>query len=369
MPLNPRFAEDVLTNLFEQALTQPEVRSSFWKMVAPVRMRLELPDQTKSCAHELGPARLGGINPDIIFYRAGKPVFYVEAKLECGTEPLQLVRARSWMRAHGAQDDQVMLLSNWIDQIPSDVGWTGSVLPVRSATWQEIEKGLRVNYPSWSATSQKLFDSFSSFLQEKSAGSRTKTKQGMLFPSRHRYGEIMRRFTASEGYTKSDFLYGAGIDPRICLGRSVWQSALGTPDLERLEVHYGPGRQQDGENYRAAFHIWHESDLAHSREFIAQHWKDWREAILADGELQFIYGDRRGKDRKRPSEPPVECPKAWVGIVCRPDTKVYEAEIKDLAVDLVIKRLKNLVRPLERFVERVCEKLSAGHNNQNVGSS
>ena len=357
MPLNPRFAEDALTNLFEQALTQSEILSSFWKMVAPVRMRSKLPDQTKSCAHELGPARLGGTNPDIIFYRAGKPVFYVEAKLECGTEPLQLVRARSWMRAHGAQDDQVMLVSNWIDQIPSDVGWTGLVLPVRSATWQEIEKGLRVNHHTWSAVSQKLFDSFSSFLKGKSAGSRTKTKQGMLFPSRHRYGEIMRQFIASEKFTKSDFLYGAGIDPRICLGRSQWQPALRTPDLERLEVHYGPGRQGDGENYRAAFHIWHESDLAHSRKFIEKHWKVWREAILADGELQFIYGDRRGKDRMRPSEPPVECPKAWVGIVCRPDKKVYEAEIRNLSVEEIIGRLRELIKPLERVVDRVSIRL------------
>ncbi len=357
MPLNPRFVEDALTNTLREALAEPEIGTAFWRMVAPKRMRSELPDQIKSCADELGPARLGGTNPDIIFYRRGKPVFYLEAKLGSGTEPLQLFRARSWMRAYGAQDDQVLLVSNMVDQLPSGVGWTGPTLPVHGITWHAIESELRRQSSAWHRRSRQKFESFSSFLKQRSSASRNKTKHGMLFPSGHRYGEVMRRFIAAKGYTKADLLYGARIDPRICIGRDDWQQALGTPDLERMELHYGPGRQGDGENYRAEFHLWHKTDLAHSRKFIEQCWPWWRQAIMEDRSIQFVFGGRGGGKRTRPTELPLACPNAWVAFICRPGSKIYERELRVLSMDKILRRISKIVDPLERVVDRVSSLL------------
>ena len=355
MPLNPRKSdENQLTDSLGKTLAPVEIMESFWRLVAPIRMRRELPERIESCADEFAPARLGGTNPDLVFYRGKKPIFYVEAKLGSGTDCLQLTRARSWMRAHGAQDDQTILLSNFVDHIPAEVGWNGPAVPVRSATWHEIEQGLKKDYDQWSRPSQQLFARFSSLLREKSTGSRIKMKEGMVFPARHRYGEVMQRFIATGRYTKSDLLYGASIDPRICFGRPEWDVTLGTRDVERMELHYGPGRMGDGENYRAEFHLWHKSDLAYSREHIAQNWNRWRQAILADKSLKFIYGSRQGNNRMSPSEPPVECPNAWVGLIRRPGSKIFEKEIRHFSIDQTVERIAAMIKPLEQVVTNVC---------------
>lgn len=161
-----------------------------WKAAAPQRLHRTLPDHLQVFS------QLGTAKPDLLFRCAGRPALYVEAKLGCQTEPLQLTRARSWMRATGAKDDQVLLISHFKDELPDEVGWTNATVPIRSMSWHELEQRLQTECDS-AVFASKLF--------QNSREAKCKKKRGLLFKTRHPYGTVMQKLIATWGGAEPEF--------------------------------------------------------------------------------------------------------------------------------------------------------------------
>lgn len=341
MPANPRSAEDHLTNLLAQVLTVPECRRAFWKLVAPTRLHGRLPPEPKAFG------RLGTSKPDLLF-EDPHPLLYVEAKLGAQTEPMQLTRARSWMRHSGCADDQIVLLADCEDQIPVDIGWPGAAVPVRTVSWHAVHAALCAVAKRESVT-MTLVDAFGRALASSMRSSRNKVKVGMRSSFHHPFGEVMHEFAARRGIKRAEFVYGGRIDPRLTYGFPNWLEMFGTSS-ERLWLFYGP-ECGFSENYRAQLILWHRSDFAGSREPIAARWDAWRRAILNEPLAEFDFGGRAHSSRTTGGVPQV-MPVSDVGLINHP-ARIPEAIIRQASRADLMKQLDALVAPFERIVDRV----------------
>lgn len=184
--------EDALTAELAEALREPKILESFWRIAAPVRFRNEKP-RFKNFKLLRPVDQVGPTKPDLLFraHNDGHPLLYLEAKLECGTEPLQLTRARSWMRASGARDDQVLLLTQYSDRLPDSIGWKGPSLPVTTMTWHELDEYLHAECAHYSSSAKTALWKFSAKLNRYRRKGRCKTKRSLVFESQHCFGKIM----------------------------------------------------------------------------------------------------------------------------------------------------------------------------------
>jgi hypothetical protein len=347
------FREDALTADLARALTDPEILAWFWQIVAPMRLRNQKPIFKMPTLSSRPADRLGATKPDLLFraHDSDRPLLYLEAKLGCGTEPLQLTRARSWMRASGAKDDQVLLVSQYVDRLPDSAGWGGPIVPVQTMSWTSLEQNLKRNGPHYSPSARTTLARFSSKLNERCSQELCKTKRRLSFRSKHCFGQIMYQLAAH--WSGADFVYGANIDPRLCAGNNKWRQVFGTPDVERLHIFYGAGKEAV-ENYRAQLILWHASDLAHSRDGIRKNWDAWREGIGRYPKLKFEWGGRHGYDRQVESMPPEQFPESMVGLVKMPrSSAIYESEFRSISDEQLVARIAEMVRPFEKLIEEV----------------
>jgi len=341
MPANPRSKEDQLTDLLARVLKIPECREAFWRLAAPPRLHGRLPPEPKAFG------RLGTSKPDLLF-EDPQPLLYVEAKLGAQTEPMQLTRARSWMRHSGCADDQIVLLADYEDRIPEVVGWPGPAVPVRTITWQAVNAALLAAAKKGAAETAAL-DAFGRALAASTRTTPNKVKLGMRSSFDHPFGEVMHEFAVRRHLKPPEFVYGGRIDPRITYGLDEWTHAFGSSP-ERLWLFYGPERGST-ENYRAQLILWHNSDFAGSREQIARRWDAWRHAIRSEPSAEFDFGGRSHSARTSAGVPQA-IPDSAVGLINHP-ARIPEMVIRRSIREDLLKRLDDLVAPFERIVARV----------------
>lgn len=344
MPPNPRSTEDRLTESLAQALVAPQPKRAFWELAAPSRI------------HGVDPIRfnefwkLGPCKPDLLFFAGETALLYIEAKLAAQTEPLQLTRARSWMRRHGAEDDQVILLCNHIDQLIEEVGWPRAALPVKTLTWHSVLNAIAPVSRSNTHLVADRFRDFERTLAEYSGDPVHKAKTGMRSSIGHPFGATFHEFAGAREGIRSDFLYGARIDPRLSYGFARWADRLMSKDCERILLFYGCGGGSC-ENYRAQLILWHTSDYAESSEGPRRHWHELRKAIIAEPLAEFEWGGRQHSARTR-GVPPVQFPDSLVGLVNLPTSQIGEMTFRRFSRPELLQKLNAMVAPLERILDR-----------------
>ena len=346
MPDKRRCEEDTLTKSLAAALQHEEARSVFWRRVAPRRLAANVPGVPVLFQY------FRGTRPDLLFLRHGEPIFYIEAKLDSGTEPIQLARARSMMRLAGAEDDQVLLLSRTVDHVPPGVGWDGPTLPCDSMTWVDVLKAFDRAKAAWQPETLTALERFRATWLELAKNKTEHDKhKDLTLKSGHPCGAVIQVVANQWSGIRAEFSYGGNIAPRIHIGLTNWQEALGTRDVERLSVECRL-RDDGREYYGASFVLWHALDLKGSRDGIRHHWKHWREAITADPVFKLHLGGRE-ENRKIHHLPPEAIPRVNVGLLRRPNSGLPVAEVQRLPVRDMVRRVKAFLLPYMQLAERV----------------
>ena len=345
MPGNPRSLEDRLTASLAKVLDQPDGITAFWQSFAPERLRSKIPDRIAMFGSFDGP------KPDILFWYQGEPIFYVEAKLDSGTAPLQLSRARSRMRLADAKDDQILLVCQTVDSVPAEIGWIGPTLPYATATWREILACLDSSSVSSRTDARIALDVFRVTLHAHSVGSRFRSKR-LALDSKHPYGAVLQAVTRQWDDVQAEFAYGAKIAPRINFGKNSWQIPFRSRDVERMSIRCGMTKEGD-ERYTSELCLWQVSDLKGSRDGIERHWPHWRSAITADPSLKLHIGGRKEHEREYVEVPPHNIPLVKVAVVRRPGSGFPVADVQQLPFEEAVHKVASLASPYIRLVQRV----------------
>lgn len=351
--------EDIVSaGLVELMAAVPEVLVAVWKMLAPERLST---DQASKTVESQG--KLGVTKPDILWTRRGKPTLYVEVKVSAQTEPLQLQRARSWMKYMGCENDQVVLLAREDIELPTSVGWGHAAHSTRVVLWHQVWTGLMPLKASLPAASHTRLAGWMQ-LAESIIGSdallarpRNKLKRDLSADSGLAYGKAMSEWLSSRPHWTGEFAFGARVSPRLVCGGSDWDRVFGTHDSQRLWLYYNLPRYAGFEGFAPQLILWHQKDYALSDELASRNWAKWRAIIENDGRFHFEGGRRQHANRDRSGIMPRAFPGGLVGLVQLPEsTRLPASKIAGQSSDQVARAIDQTVSP---FIELV-QALSSG---------
>jgi hypothetical protein len=351
--------EDIVSaGLVELMLAVPKVRVAVWRMLAPKRLR---EDRGSDLVESQGT--LGVTKPDILWTKQGKPSLYVEVKVSAQTEPLQLQRARSWMKYMGCENDQVVLLAREDVELPISVGWTHAAHSTRVVLWHQVWSGLipfttnlapaaRTRLAGWMQLAASIIGS-----EALLARPSNKLKRDLSADSGLAYGKAMSEWLSSRPHWTGEFAFGARVSPRLVCGGSDWDRVFGTHDFQRLWLYYNLPRYAGFEGFAPQLILWHQQDYAHSGELASRNWPKWREIIENDGRFHFEGGRRQHTNRDRSGIMPRAFPGGLVGLVQLPEsTRLPASRIAGQSSEQVARAIDQTVSPFIELVQALSSR-------------
>lgn len=255
--------EDRTSRAFAQLLNEcPRLGTAF------LQSQLSSTDFTFGRAAHL--ETLGRSKPDILIYdNVGKLRVYVEAKLECRLQVVQLVRARGNLHRYTTPPFRICFLSTHHERVADPAAFDGLLDWFSRITWLEVYTHLEAH--AQCMNEHECLKRFYSEVCENGAfKSRTpRLIQALRAPSDHNYAEAFTQLrTRLNGYTTIGSC-GGRISPSFMVGRPQWETALGTTAVERICIDYHLPRYTQNERFsysadeRYVFCVplWHDNDL------------------------------------------------------------------------------------------------------------
>ncbi len=269
---------------------------------------------------------LGQSKPDILIYDDRDQLrIYLEAKLECRLQPVQLVRARGNLHRYTTLPFCICFLSTYHERVAEPAAFDGLLDWFTRTTWRDVYTHLAAN-----ADCSREREGLEHFYNEarKHGAFRAQAHrviQALRAPSGHDYGEVFSQLrTQLEGYTTIGS-FGGRISPSLMIGRPQWQTALGTTAVERIGIDYHLPRYTSkdrfpysaDERYVFSVTLWHDNDLPSrwdaNEEFKLRRLR--KLTYLLSGEWE-VGGRTHAKGRRFGyGEPPSDAGSALVGLV------------------------------------------------------